>query len=105
VLASTQGEGMPRALLEAAACARPLVATDVPGSRELVQTGINGVLVAPSDARALADAILGLVENTEQAREMGRRARALVEAELSDERINARTLALYPVGPTASAPC
>jgi len=105
VLASTQGEGMPRALLEAAACARPMVATDVPGSRELVQTGVNGVLVAPADPEALATAILGLLEDAERAREMGRRARALVEAELSDERINARTLALYPVGPKAAAPC
>ncbi|WP_341677801.1 glycosyltransferase family 4 protein [Niveibacterium sp. SC-1] len=105
VLASTQGEGMPRALLEAAACARPMVATDVPGCRELVQSGVNGLLVPPGDAAALAQAILALLDDAERAREMGRKARARVEAELSDERINARTLALYPVGPNPSAPC
>ncbi|MCL2657536.1 MAG: glycosyltransferase family 4 protein [Betaproteobacteria bacterium] len=95
VLASTQGEGMPRALLEAAACGKPMVATDVPGSRELVRDGENGRLVPPGDAQALAQAILGLLDDPQTAQRMGRVARMDVEAEFSDARIVARTLAVY----------
>lgn len=103
VLASTQGEGMPRALLEAAACARPLVATDVPGSRDLVADGENGFLVPPGDAAALAAAIMTLLRDPERAQRMGAAARARVLAGLSDVRIVERTLNVYdlpaPVSP------
>lgn len=95
VLASTQGEGMPRALLEAAACGRPMVATDVPGSRELVEDGVNGLLVPAGDAKALAQAVLALLEAPERACAMGAAARRKVLAELSDDRIIARTLDVY----------
>lgn len=95
VLASTQGEGMPRSLLEAAACGKPLVTTRVPGCRELVAEGENGVLVPPGDAQALADAILGLLQDGDCARRMGLAARARVEAMYANEVINAQTLALY----------
>jgi len=98
VLASTQGEGMPRALLEAAACGRPLVATDVPGSRELVEDGTNGLLVPPGDPDALASAILALIESPERARAMGEEARARVMTNFSDECITQRTLAVYGDG-------
>ena len=50
-------EGLPRALLEGAAMARPLIATDVPGCREVVEDGVNGFLCAVQDARSLADAM------------------------------------------------
>ena len=62
VLPSTYGEGVPKALLEAAACARPIIASDVPGCREVVRTGENasGILVPPRDLAALADAIAAL---------------------------------------------
>ena len=98
VLASTQGEGMPRALLEAAACARPMVATDVPGCRELVEDGVNGLLVPPGDSQALAGAILSLLASPDRARAMGAAARAKVLAELSDACITRRTLAVYGDG-------
>jgi len=54
---SDGGEGIPKALLEAAACGRPLIATDVPGCREVIEYGMNGYIVAPKDPEALADAI------------------------------------------------
>jgi glycosyltransferase involved in cell wall biosynthesis len=95
VLASTQGEGMPRALMEAAACGKPMVATDVPGSRELVVDGVNGFLVPPGDAAALAAAILELVRQPDVARRMGIAARQRLVAEFSDERIIAQTLQVY----------
>lgn len=95
VLASTQGEGMPRALLEAAACGKPLVTTRVPGCRELVDHGANGLLVDPGDARALAAAIEALLRDPARAREMGLAARARVEAVYANDVINAMTVTLY----------
>lgn len=62
---SDGGEGIPKALLEAAACGRPLIATDVPGCREVVEYGQNGYLVSPKDPEALADAILKLANDKE----------------------------------------
>jgi glycosyltransferase involved in cell wall biosynthesis len=95
VLASTQGEGMPRSLMEAAACGKPMVATDVPGSRELVVDGVNGFLVPPGSAVALAAAILKLVAQPDVACRMGLAARQRLVAEFSDERIIAQTLQVY----------
>lgn len=103
VLASTQGEGMPRSLLEAAACGRPLVATDVPGCRDLVVNGENGLLVCPGDAQALANAILALLADPERAARMGRVARARAEALYSDASVNGQTQALYALGPVQPA--
>lgn len=73
-------EGLPRSLLEGAAMARPLVATDVPGNRQLVEHGVNGLLCEPRDARSLADAMdkLGSM-SPEQRAEMGQAGRDLVE--------------------------
>ena len=65
VLPSTGGEGLPKALLEAAACGRPLIATDVPGSREIAIDGRNAIVVPPSDPDALCDALERLAEQRE----------------------------------------
>lgn len=103
VLASTQGEGMPRALLEAASCGRPMVATDVPGCRELVAHGRNGLLVPPGDAEALAAAIIALLDDPARAACMGAEARADVLAGLTDARIAARTMQVYGLEAGAGA--
>ncbi|GAA5159505.1 glycosyltransferase family 4 protein [Viridibacterium curvum] len=95
VLASTQGEGIPRALLEAAACGKPLVATDVPGCRELVVDGETGFLVPPGDAVALAEALLKLLRDASLRERMGRAARQHVEEDFSDQRVNARMFEIY----------
>jgi glycosyltransferase involved in cell wall biosynthesis len=94
-LPSTYGEGIPKCLLEAAACARPIVATDIPGCREAVQHGENGLLVPPHAPRALADALERLVAHPEQRRAMGERGRRRAVEEFSDARIVAETLAVY----------
>src|SRR5207302_2514509 len=63
-LTSLGGEGVPKTLLEAAACARPLVASDVPGCREVVRPGVNGILVPPDDPATIADALARLIADT-----------------------------------------
>jgi glycosyltransferase involved in cell wall biosynthesis len=88
-------EGLPKSLLEAAACGRPMIATDVPGCREVVHHGSTGLLVPPQNGSALADAITALAEDTEMRQRMGAAARALVERNFSDTIIAAQMQALY----------
>jgi glycosyltransferase involved in cell wall biosynthesis len=88
-------EGMPRTLLEAAACGRALVATNVPGCREIVRDGDSGLLVPLHDVAALADAIARLAGDDSLRRRMGRRARERVEASYGDGVIVAQMLSLY----------
>ena len=88
-------EGLPKALLEAAACARPLVATDVPGCREIVQDGFNGYLVPARSAESLADAINKLVQDPAARKTMGSKGRQLVEQHFSSDIIIKQTLDLY----------
>lgn len=88
-------EGMPKALAEAAAAGRPLVATDVPGCREAVVNGENGLLVAVRDPAALAEALGKLLRNASLRREMGLASRRLAEERFDEDVLIARTLALY----------
>lgn len=88
-------EGLPKSLLEAGACGRPMVATDVPGCREICRDGITGLLVPAKTVGPLADALQRLAEDQALRRRMGEAARALVEREFSDRVVAARTLRLY----------
>lgn len=88
-------EGIPMSLLEAAACGRPLVATDVPGCREVARAGVTGLLVAPDDAAALADAIATLVKDAAMRRRFGDAARQLACEQFSSVRIQREIVALY----------
>lgn len=71
----SRGEGLPRSLLEAAAMGLPLVATDVPGCREIVENGVNGFLVPPGDAAALAAKIELLLNQPELCHQFGAASR------------------------------
>ena len=95
VLPSTYGEGVPKALLEAAACARPIVATDVPGCREVVRPGETGILVPANDPAALAEAIAALAADAALRRRLGQAGRALVESAFAEEIVARDTLAVY----------
>jgi glycosyltransferase involved in cell wall biosynthesis len=95
MLPSTYGEGVPKALLEAAACARPIVATDVPGCREVVRRGETGILVPAHDPAALAEAIAALAADAAQRRRLGQAGRALVERAFAEEIVARETLAVY----------
>jgi glycosyltransferase involved in cell wall biosynthesis len=88
-------EGLPKSLLEAAACARPLVATDVPGCRALVRDGGNGILVPVGDAGALADAIAALAGDPAKRLDMGQAARRDVEKTFAASRIAKQISDLY----------
>ena len=88
-------EGLPKSLLEAAACGRPMIAADVSGCREIVRDGLTGLLVPPRDPESLADALERLARDPGLRRRLGAAARDLVERELSEEAVVAQTLALY----------
>ena len=88
-------EGLPKSLLEAAACGRPIVATNVPGCREIAREGVNALLVPPDNAQALADAIARLADDKELRRKFGEAGRRLVENEFSADRVGSETVALY----------
>jgi glycosyltransferase involved in cell wall biosynthesis len=95
VMASSGGEGLPKSLLEAAAMGRPIVATDVPGNREIARPGVNALLVPPHDAAALAAALASLAGDAARRRNFGAASRRIVEAEMSDRAIGRATAAVY----------
>lgn len=100
-------EGFPKALLEAAACGLPLIATDVPGCREVVRSGDNGLLIAPRDAEAIVDAVDALLSTPAKALAMGVRAREIAVQEFSDDSVAAQTVDIYKsvcVEPVSSCP-
>ncbi len=80
---SSHDEGMSNALLEAMAMERPVVATDVGGTGEVVEHGSTGILVPPKDWKALAAALRGIIAEPSRWHEFGRRGRAKVEQRFS----------------------
>ena len=88
-------EGLPKSLLEAAACGRPLVATDVPGCREVVRPDETGLLVQPEDPVALADAVATLVQSAELRARLGAAARRLAVERFSADAIGRATVEVY----------
>jgi glycosyltransferase involved in cell wall biosynthesis len=88
-------EGLPKSLLEAAACGRPMVATDVPGCREIVRSGENGLLVPVDNPTALAQAIQTLISSLELRARYGTAARRLVVEKFAADVIGRSTVDLY----------
>ncbi|MEB2398422.1 MAG: glycosyltransferase [Alcaligenaceae bacterium] len=88
-------EGLPKSLVEAAACGRAVVTTDVPGCRDAIEPGVSGVLVPARDARALADAVSRLAGDAPLRRQMGAAGRALAEAEFDIRKVVEAHLAIY----------
>jgi len=95
VLPSYYGEGLPKVLIEAAACGRPVVTTDHPGCRDAIVPDVTGLLVPVKDGLALADAVQWLVEHAEQRRQMGRAARTFAEQTFSVDRVVDQHLRIY----------
>jgi glycosyltransferase involved in cell wall biosynthesis len=94
-LPSHGGEGVPKVLMEAAACGRAIVTTDVPGCREIVQHGVNGLIVPPEDTPSLAAGMERLLNDPEARRQMGARSRQKAVDEFSEEAVIRQTLVLY----------
>lgn len=71
-------EGHPKALLEAMACGLPVVASDIPGNRSVVEPGANGLIFPPDDSAALASQLAVVLNDREQAARLGRAAHAAI---------------------------
>lgn len=95
VVLPTYGEGLPKALLEAAACAKPIVATNVSGCRECVLHLKTGILVPAKNVAALTDAIAKLIESPQLRESYGKAGRDLVERNFAVERVITETLQVY----------
>jgi L-malate glycosyltransferase len=91
---ASSAEGLSNAVMEGMAARLPVVATRVGGNPELLASG-RGILVPPKDPRALADAVIRVFEHPAESREMGKRARAFIEAELTLDRMQAAHEELY----------
>ena len=94
VVLPSYGEGMPMSLMEAMSVGRPIIATDIPGCREVVKDGWNGFLVPPRNSVLLAEAIIKLAESKETMTLFGEHSRILVEERFSSNVINEKFLAL-----------
>lgn len=88
-------EGLPLTLLEAASIGRSLVATDIPGCREVVREGVNGFLVPPKNPEKLADALRKLLQSEELRQRFGKASTHLVETEFSSVHVQRQLLAVY----------
>ncbi|HEX5488260.1 MAG TPA: glycosyltransferase family 4 protein [Rhodanobacteraceae bacterium] len=95
VLPSYYREGLPKSLIEAAACAIPLITTDMPGCRDVVTDGKDGLLLPPRDAGALLAAIVRLLDAPALARRLGLAAHAKALARFDERIVIRRTLATW----------
>jgi len=95
VLPTYYREGIPRILLEAASMKKPIVTTNIPGCKEIVNDGINGFLVSPKDSIALAKAIEKLILNDNLRKQMGKMSRKKVLEEFSLNIVFEQTLNAY----------
>ena len=91
-------EGIPRALLEAAAMAKPIITTDAVGCREVVDDEINGLLVPAKDAPALARAMERMINDPEMRKRMGKAGRKKVEREFDEKIVIQKILKTYDAG-------
>ncbi len=87
-LPSYYREGVPRAILEALSCGRPIITTNWQGCKETIIDGENGFLVPPKDCEELAEKMIYLIEHPQEAEEMGKRSRALAEEKFDVNKIN-----------------
>jgi len=95
-------EGTSKALLEAGAMGKPIITTDVPGCREVVLHAVNGLLVPPKDAAALADAMQRLIDNPDLRIRLGMDGRTRIENEFDERRMVEKIIGLYELDQIAA---
>ena len=95
-------EGLPKILLEAASCGRPIVTTDVPGCREVVTEGENGFLVPAKDSEKLKEALIKLICDADLREKMGKASREKAVSLFSNEIVNDGIYAVYQKAMAAS---
>ncbi|MEL6527820.1 MAG: glycosyltransferase, partial [Chloroflexota bacterium] len=94
-LPSSYGEGVPKVLIEAAACARPIVATNAPGCREIVRHEENGLLYTVGEQAQLNNALETLIDQPTLRQQYGTAGRAIAQAGFSLEDVTSETLSVY----------
>jgi glycosyltransferase involved in cell wall biosynthesis len=94
-LPSFYGEGIPKFLIESAACGLPIVTTDWPGCKEIVKHGVNGLLVPIKKPELLAESLKKLIQDPELRNLMGLKGREMVKSDFTIERVVDQTLDLY----------
>jgi len=88
-------EGKPRFILEAMSMGKPIITTDVPGCRDTVENGLNGILVPVKDVESLFDAVSKLINNPELRRKMGEKSRKKAEREFDEKFVVDQTMEIY----------
>ncbi len=88
-------EGMPNVVLEAMSAGKPVIATDTGGSKDIIDNGINGVLVEPGNSEALAEAILKLLEDPVQRQRLGESAREKIKERFPIDKMVSKTEQVY----------
>ncbi len=95
ILPSYYSEGLPKVLLEAAACGIPIITTDHPGCRDAILNEKTGILIEPHNSKALYSAILNLLSNPDRLIDMGKSARELAEKSFDENRVRETHYLLY----------
>jgi len=95
---------MPNALLEAMACGLPCIATRVSGSEDIVQDGINGLLIEPEQPEALAQAMRRVIEDSDFAAHLAQEARATILRDYQLSRVVEKCVELYQHALSHEAP-
>lgn len=95
VLPSYYGEGLPKVLIEVAACGRAVITTDHPGCRDAIEDGVTGLLVPVRNAEAIANAVLILLGDQQRCKEMGRAGRKRAEEMFDVKQVVAEHIEIY----------
>lgn len=95
VLPSYYGEGLPKVLIEAAACGRAVITTDQPGCRDAIEEGVTGLLIPTRNAEALADVVEKLINDSDLRQSMGAAGRKLAEREFGIEKVVDMHIKIY----------
>lgn len=95
IVLPSYAEGTPRVLLEAGACGKPLIATDIPGCQGVVVPGENGFLVPPRDSQSLAEAMQEMNQDAVLRQRFGKASRQIIVDGFSEKEVIAKTLQVY----------